>query len=147
VRNAGVVVEDASMKIAVTGSVELCQDNDDMDPVTDPAVLRELDGAASDRTEDDSLAMYIDDPGLRSIGLRGGFIELKFRADDGSLSVVTEYESPRALTDAELRMLVQHTTDQWSDGLGESFECSYAEENGLSLDLAPSGQQVRVEQR
>ncbi|QDU38223.1 hypothetical protein Mal4_25480 [Maioricimonas rarisocia] len=135
------------MKITVSGSVGLYVDNDDQDPVHDSAVLRRFDGIHSPQEEDDAFANYIDDANLRSIGIKGGFIELRYDAAVNALSVVTEYDSPRPLNDEELRELVEHTTDQWSDGLGESFECSEAESNGLELDLAPPGQRVQVQQQ
>ncbi|MFG0336200.1 MAG: hypothetical protein ACF8TS_22815 [Maioricimonas sp. JB049] len=135
------------MKITVSGSVGLYVDNDDQDPVHDSAVFCRFDGVSSPQEEDDAFANYIDDARLRSIGIRGGFIELRYDAAGNALRVVTEYESPRRLNNEELQLLVQHTTDQWSDGLSESFECSEAESSGLELDLAPPGQRVQVQQQ
>ena len=134
------------MKIVVSGTVRLCVDNDNLDPVNDPEVLRRLDGAASERGEDDAFAGYIDDPTLRSIGISGGFIDLRYDADANVVRVVTEYDSPQKISLAELQALKYHTTEQWSDGLGESFECEYVSENGLFLDLAPDDQVVEVSQ-
>lgn len=135
------------MKITVTGSAGLYVDNDNMDPVHDRDVLQRFDGARSPREEDDAFALYIDDADLRTIGLEGGFIEIRYDQPANMLRVVTEYDSPRALSEDELRRLVEHTTDQWSDGLGESFECSEAESRGLQLDLAPPDQEVQVRQQ
>lgn len=135
------------MKITVTGSVGLYVDNDDMEPVRDRNLLRRFDGAASSREEDDAFATYIDDADLRTIGLSGGFIDLRYDTAANMLRVITEYDSPRSLNEDELQRLVRHTTDQWSDGLGESFECSEAESRGLQLDLSPPDQDVQVQQQ
>lgn len=59
---------------------------------------------------------------------------------------MTEYESPRKLTDEEIRFLVKYTQGQWSDGIGESLDIPYADENGLEVELYDVGQTVRVEQ-
>lgn len=134
------------MQITISGTASLCIDDDNCTPVSDPAILKQLDGCKSGRDDDDAFASYIDSRELREIGLRGGYIELQYDTGDRVLRVVTEYESPRPLSDDELRKLVQHTTDQWSDGLGESFECEYASNHGYELDLAPMDQAVTVVQ-
>jgi len=135
-----------NVKVAIIGTVGLYVDNDDMEPVTDPALLAPLDSFASSREEEDSFAFYIDAPLLRPVGLKGGFIDLRYDSDENRLYVVTEYDSPRRLSSSELDLLIEHTTDQWSDGLGESLDCPYATENKLCLDLAPEHQTVRAEQ-
>ncbi len=135
-----------NVKVSIIGTVGLYIDNDNWDPVTDASVLSQLHGVASAREEDDSFACYIDVPSLRAVGLRGGFIDLRYDASENRLYVVTEYDSPRQLTRVELDQLVEHTTGQWSDGLGESLECPYAAENGLHLELVPENQEVRIEQ-
>lgn len=136
-----------SIKVAIIGTVGLYIDNDNWDPVTDASVLSQLHGVASAREEEDSFAYYIDASPLRAVGLRGGFIELRYDATTKRLSVVTEYDSPRRLTDLEIDQLVEYTTGQWSDGLGENLECPYASANGLHLDLAPKNQVVRFDQK
>ncbi len=134
------------VKVTISGTVGLAIDNDNLDPVTDPAVLSQLHGVASAREEEDSLAYYLDVPLLRAVGLQGGFIDLRYDATARKLFVVTEYDSPRQLSGPELDQLVEHTIGQWSDGLGENVECPYASANGLHLDLAPDDQEIRVEQ-
>ncbi|CAK8988239.1 Uncharacterized protein SCF082_LOCUS21764, partial [Durusdinium trenchii] len=129
-----------NVKVVIIGTAGLYVDNDDMDPVTDPAVIAPLDLFASSREEEDSFACYIDSPLLRPIELQGGFITFRYNSDENQLYVVTEYDSPRRLTRSELDALIQYTTDQWSDGLGESLECPYVSENHLCLDLAPECQ-------
>ena len=134
------------MKVTVRGTAGLYFDTDDWPAVEDPQILSKLDGFKSEQGEADEFAPYIDAPELRAVGLQGGFIEIQFDRSRNQLYVVTEYDSPRRLSDDELRLLVKHTTEQWCDGLGESLDCPYAEENNLHLDLAPMDQQVEVEQ-
>ncbi len=134
------------MKIRISGSV-VVRNEDDFELVADPDVIKKLDGC---QDTDLAAADYIGDGSgekeYQAIGLTGGFIELQFSDDDQQLWVVTEYESPRKLTDDELRFLVKYTQGQWSDGIGESLDIPYADENGLEVELYDSGQTVRVEQ-
>ena len=138
------------MQVTITGTDRLCVDDDEWTPVTDAKVLQKLDGFQSGRDEDDAFAAYIgdgpaDEP-IAGIGISEGYIDLKYDRQRNTLLIVTEYQSPRQMTDEELSVLVNHTTGQWSDGLGESLNCAFVDDNGLYLDLAPSDQEVSVQQ-
>lgn len=106
--------------ILVRGEAELLDCETDQ-PVTDAAILRQLDG----RGEDYDLAQYIwpdQDPELHALGLSGGGIHL--RCDDAAhrLWAESRYEVDRPLDRRELELVLNYTRGQWSDGAGENFD-------------------------
>ena len=61
--------------------------------------------------------------------LSSGYLEFKY--EDGKLWSITTYTSTRPLTKEELDQLIDYTTGQWSDGIGEGFEqegCNHEED-------------------
>lgn len=82
-------------------------------------------------------------------GIRSGYMH--FSWEDGKLITVTEYEADEKLTQAELDKLVDYTTGQWSDGIGEGFEqeaCRYSDDDEAAY-ISPwhSKQKVLATQR
>ena len=103
-------------------------------PVTDPEVLRSLDGYDAE-LEDDELE---DDLDLRlsKAGVTNGTLRFVYDAGRNELRAVTQYRCKRLLTKTELALLVKETVGQWSDGVGENgFE---AEWNGGSGHIYPN---------
>jgi hypothetical protein len=98
--------------------------------VTDPAILRTLDGLVAD---DETFTEYLWPGGahpapeelvLAEVLEPGGVIRFSHRDGDPLLTATTVYRSRRPLTPAELRALVGYTMGQWSDGIGENlFQC------------------------
>lgn len=111
--------------------------------VTDPGVLRSLDGVAYDEErftdyiggppEEDNLAAALEPGGIISFGYCNG---------DDVLAATTEYQSRRTLTDAEIRLLVAYTMGQWSDGIGENWTCTSPKKCGYSIMCLTPGDGV-----
>ena len=99
--------------------------------VEDIALLKTLDGLEHDEIFSD----YIADGGdhtLRKAGVTGGKLLFRFDAKDKVLSGITEYETPRKLSQNELELLKEYTVGQWSDGIGSNFF-----QNRMDDGLAP----------
>jgi hypothetical protein len=127
-------------RIIIRGSAAVFRD---VDRVTDPAILRTLDGLEYGKEiftdyiggppEEDALAAALE---------RGGIIRFTYRDGDIVLVATTEYQSRRQLTEAELRLLVECTMGQWSDGIGENWTCESPDKCGDTIMCLPSGQRL-----
>src|SRR3954468_24988551 len=96
-------------RILIRGSAAVLRGDD---PVTDPAVLRPLDGVVYD---DERFTDYVwGRPGVGALAADlepSGVIRFAHRDGDDVLSATTEYLCRRRLTDAEVRMLVDYTME------------------------------------
>jgi hypothetical protein len=120
-------------------------------PVTDPALLRSLDGYDAELDDDELTDDF--DVSLESAGLRDGTLRFAFDEERQELRAVSEFRAKRPLTDEELALLVKETVGAWSDGLGENgFECDWEGGSGRvypnppGYPLGDSGRDLRVEQ-
>ena len=109
--------------------------------VVDPQQLAQLDGLMYAEA---SCGEYLCES-LYDIGIVGGQIELAYRPAETRLEVVTTYHASRKLKKAELQLLLDETTGQWSDGIGEG-EFQHAEELGIDVDIARFDCEPAVEQ-
>jgi len=112
--------------------------------VNDAARIATLDGVASDECFSDYL---LDDPltkALPSKGVSGGYLRFCFRGDSHKLFAETEYDLREPLTGEEIKALVKYTMSQWSDGIGENFSQSFADESGVFLSINCESAQVDV---
>jgi hypothetical protein len=111
--------------------------------VTDPGVLRSLDGMVYD---EERFTDYIGGPPgedeLSAVLEPGGIISFGYCVGDDLLTATTEYRSRRSLTDAELRLLVDYTMGQWSDGIGENWTGISPDKCGYSIMCLTSGDGV-----
>jgi hypothetical protein len=101
--------------------------------VTDPAVLRSLDGLVYD---EERFADYLGRPEEEELAAAlepGGVLQFGYCDGDELLSATTEYRSRRPLSEAELRLLVEYTMGQWSDGIGENWTCESADKCGYTV--------------
>ena len=101
--------------------------------VTDPAILRSLDGLVYD---EERFTDYLGGPGedeLAAVLEPGGILAFGYCEGDELLSATTEYRSRRPLSEAELRLLVEYTMGQWSDGIGENWTCESADKCGYTV--------------
>jgi hypothetical protein len=126
------------IRIAIRGYAAVCragERGESWEAVTDPAILRTLDGLVAD---DEFFTEYLGPRGylpspeeivLAEVLEPGGVIAFGHHEGDPLLTATTEYRSPRSLTPAELRALVSYTMGQWSDGIGENlFQCPIHDE-------------------
>lgn len=92
---------------------------------TDYPNLKELDGVSCE----DCFSEYFDGDESYKEDVSGGYMD--FRYKDGKLYTYTTYQSKRLLTKVEEAKLIDYTTGQWSDGIGEGFEqspCYYGDD-------------------
>lgn len=102
--------------------------------VTDPGVLRTLDGLVYDAERfTDYLGGPPEENELVAALEPGGSLRFAFREGDDLLGATTEYRSLRRLIEAELRLLVDYTLGQWSDGIGENWMGESADKYGYAI--------------
>ena len=111
--------------------------------VTDPSVLRSLDGLVYD---DERFTDYLGGPqdeDILAAALEpGGVIRFGYDGQGEVLRVVTEYRSRCPLTADELGLLVDYTMGQWSDGIGENWTCESARRCGYTIMCLTPGDSV-----
>ncbi len=106
------------------------------EPMTDPAVLRTLDGVVYD---DERFTDYLgdfEDEGEVTLATAlesGGNLRFGYKEGDEWLMAMTEYRSKRPLSESELRRLLEYTSGQWSDGIGANWTCESADRCGFTI--------------
>jgi hypothetical protein len=127
-------------RIAIRGLAAVYRDDV---AVTDPSVLQSLDGLAY---EDEQFTDYLGGPceedTLAAALEPGGAIRFGYDGQGEALSAVTEYRCRRPLTADELRLLVEYTMGQWSDGIGENWTCESASRCGYTIMCLTPGDGV-----
>ncbi|HEX4342219.1 MAG TPA: hypothetical protein VH255_02450 [Verrucomicrobiae bacterium] len=121
------------MKIKITAKATVLDEAGS--PIKNAARLHTLDGVAHDECFSDYL---LDDPDTKALpakGVSGGYLRFRFRVDRQELWAETEYDLSEPLTDADTKAIVAYTAGQWSDGIGENFSQSYADENDLFISI------------
>ncbi len=102
--------------------------------VTDPVILRSLDGLVyNDERFTDYLGGPPDEDVLAAALEPGGSIQFGYVEGEEVLSATTEYRSRRPLSTNELRLLVDYTMGQWSDGIGENWTGESEDRCGYSI--------------
>lgn len=128
------------MKIIISAVAEAF-DRETEELIVDSGRLSQLDGL---KYAVDSCGEYLSEP-LYEIGIVGGLVELAYHEADSKLQVLTTYHASRKLKKWEIQLLLDDTTGQWSDGIGEG-EFQHAEELGIEVDLSPFESEPIVEQ-
>ena len=132
-------------RIIIRGSAAVFRDDDD-DQVTDPVILRSLDGLVYDEERfTDYLGGPPNEDELAAALEPGGVIRFSYREGDDLLTAVTEYHSRRPLSNTELRLLVEYTMGQWSDGIGENWTCFSAAKCGYTIMCITGGDGVALD--
>jgi hypothetical protein len=122
------------MRIVISGPAAAYEDIKPRHEITDPTLLGRLHGLSIAGA---SCADWLDVPTFDEIDLTGGAIQTAFDQSKGRLRVVTEYRSPRRLSDDELKALLDHTYGQWSDGLGEGGLHGTLDGKDITVDVSP----------
>jgi hypothetical protein len=127
-------------RIVIQGAAAVFRDDAQ---VTNPDVLQSLDGLMYD---EERFTDYIGGPSeeneLADVLEPGGAIRFSYHDGDDMLTATTEYRSRRLLTDAQLRLLVEYTMGQWSDGIGENWTCISPDKCGYSIMCLTAGDGV-----
>ncbi len=122
------------MLIRITGPTTVL--DTDHNEVTDPDILRSLDGFTYD---DDIFTNYLggpdDETALAVLLEHGGVIRFEFFPESGELVVVTEYHAARRLTAEELNLLTEYTIGQWCDGIVEGLAAECVDRCGYAIDI------------
>jgi hypothetical protein len=127
-------------RIVIRGSAAVFHDDEQ---VTDPSILQSLDGLVYDEERfTDYLGGPPEEDELAAALEPGGIISFSYHDGEDLLAAVTEYQSRRPLTDAELRLVVQYTMGQWSDGIGENWTCISPDKCGYSIMCLTPGDDV-----
>jgi len=101
-------------------------------PVSDPEVLKQLDGASAS----ESCCEYLSEE-LEALGLSGGRLRLAYDQASRALRVVTTYRLREELPAEQLKQLIEETQLQWSDGIGGgSFRSRRGEILSTTLAMA-----------
>src|SRR5262249_24078217 len=102
-------------------------------PITDPERLATFDGLNSGR---ETCSKYHHGT-VAELELKGGQVRLVFDAAKKKLRVVSAFDSRRRLTTEELAELIDDTSGQWSDGIGEGCFDAVMDRRKVFIDLAP----------
>lgn len=98
----------------------LCNRWDDEEESCEPIVLIGANRMEACLAEcQDCFSEYIDDITLRNV-ISGGYMEFTYEKDE--LLVVVSYEANRKLSEKEKKYLIDYTSGQLSDGVGEGFK-------------------------
>lgn len=86
---------------------------------------------------DERFTDYLGDPAsedaLAALLSPKGFLRFEYDGESPFLSAITEYQAIRALQDSELKVLVDYTSGQWSDGIGENLVTETGLRDGRSI--------------
>jgi hypothetical protein len=126
--------------IVVRGAAAVFRDDE---RITDPTALRALDGLVYDEeTFTDHIGGTPEEDELAAALEPGGIISFRYRDGDEVLSAITEYRTRQSLSDEALRVLVEYTMGQWSDGIGENWTCISPTKCGYSIMCLTPGDDV-----
>lgn len=96
--------------------------------ITLPAKLRSIDGVKSDEFFVDYLSKNTPAEKSLALALSGGELSLEYNQKLNCIIAHVVYRSSKQLTSGEIEILKNDTLGQLSDGIGEVFQQSYAEE-------------------
>lgn len=130
-------------RIIVRGSAAVFRDGKE---VSDPAVLRTLAPVIyDDERFTDYLGGTPEEDKLASVLVPGGILRFDYQEGASQLSVETEYQTQRPMTSDEVRLLVEYTLGQWSDGIGENWTCESSHRCGYTIMCLTPGDDVGPE--
>jgi hypothetical protein len=120
------------MHVIVKGIACVFGDDDQM--VEDPAILSSYDGLVyNDERFTDYLGGPENEDALAALLIPGGYLRFEYDGKSPFLTAITEYQAIRKLDDSELVLLVDYTSGQWSDGIGENLATETGLKDGRSI--------------
>lgn len=128
--------------ITITG-IALVTDDETGKSLRDPARLARI--AALKETRE-TISQYFDAE-TAELGVKGGDIRLTTDSSGKRFYVQSTFKAARPLTKGELALVVEETTGQWSDGIGEHCFDDAATKYKVTIDLLQRGSRApKVEQ-
>jgi hypothetical protein len=136
------------MKVTFGGPVKVMWQNFDGSEdrtIDDLPAIQKFDGSIYSDGEGENkspveLSQYLQDglstKHLHVLGIRGGTLRYEYRQSEEKLWILTEYQSPRELSEEELQCLYQFTRGQWYDGAGPIFAGELGDKNDGVSPLA-----------
>lgn len=120
------------MRVVVQGIAYVFGDDDQI--VENPAILNSYRGFVyNDERFTDYLGGPANEDALAALLSPGGYLRFEYDGKSPFLTAITEYQATRALEDAELDLLVDYTSGQWSDGIGENLATQSGLRDGRSI--------------
>ena len=127
-------------RIVVRGWAAVFRDDE---PVTDPSVLRALDGVVYDDEWFTDYLWCLGGPDRPLDALEfGGCLRFCYTEGDEWLTATTEYRSKRPLAESELRQLLKYTSKQWSGGIGAHWTSVSADRCGFTIMCITPGDMI-----
>lgn len=131
------------VRITINGLAAVSREDEQ---VTDPTVLRSLDGITySDERFTDYLGGPPEEDALVEALESGGSLSFAYQEGESLLIATTEYVAKRPLSDDEIRLLVDYTMGQWSDGIGENWTGESEDRCGFTIMCLTPGDGVDAE--
>ncbi len=128
--------------VTITGVARVTDDATGK-PLADPKRVAKL---ARLRSTDDTISEFFD-ADLEDLGITGGDVRLALDPSGKKFLVVSTFKAPRELTRPEVVRLIDETTGQWSDGVGEGCFDDAARKYRVTIDLMQRGaRKPKVEQ-
>jgi hypothetical protein len=128
------------MKIKLLAPVIAVDSKTDLD-LTDAKKIKAL----TETEYEECFSDHFQEDELSNIGLTEGYLRF-FINENKSLTVLTEYKSPRSLEENEVSALVEYTLGQWLDGIGSNFSQEYQMKKGVSVAFFASEETIIVKQ-
>jgi len=121
------------VRVLIQGVAAVFRDSDNK-LETAPSVLGRFDGHIYDEERfTDYLGGPEEENALAAALRPSGFLRFEHDGHSPFLTAITEYDAIRRLTDQEIKLLVEYTMGQWSDGIGENFACDTPFNLGVSV--------------
>lgn len=120
------------MHVIVKGIACVFGDADQM--IENPAILSSHDGLVyNDERFTDYLGSLENEDALAALLIPGGYLRFEYDGHSQFLTAITEFRAIRELDDSELELLVDYTSGQWSDGIGENLATETGLKDGRSI--------------
>jgi hypothetical protein len=133
------------MIIRVVGVAAVYDDHDQL--VTERELLQQFDAFCYDAERfTDYLGGPPHEDDLAKLLTPGGKLRFVLADQFPLLTALTEYEATRKLSESELKLLLDYTIGQWSDGIGENIATETGIQRSLSVQCQTNDPVPTIEQ-